>query len=242
MKVQVVGVDGDGFLDKVRKLGLEPVADHADVIVAYGGDGTFIGSERRYPGVPKIGIRRDSTCRKCERHRDEVVLERLRRGELERRHLIKLEARWSGGTALALNDVILRNHDARTAVRFRVSLGGHTVTEEMIGDGLVVCTPFGSSAYFRSITRTVLRVGIGVAFNNCTDPLHHMVIGEDEEVEVELTRGPAALAADNDSATPVLDSGDRLVVRSAAAPAVVLAPDTLRCAECRYVNAPRRRY
>lgn len=242
MKIQVVGQDTTLFEEKVRNSGLSLVSQAPDVIVAYGGDGTFIGAERRFPGVPKLGIRRDSSCVKCEEHRDDQILRRLAAGELKRETLVKLEAKFRDRLLLAVNDVILRNHDARSAVRFRVLLGGHPVTEEMIGDGLVVCTPFGSSAYFRSITRTVLRVGIGVAFNNCTDPLNHLVLSDEEDLTVELVRGPAELAADNHEETPVLMTGESVRIRKAPSPAVVLAVETLRCTNCRYVNAPRRRY
>ena len=242
MKVQVVGHEADGFLDKVRRHGFELVPHRPDVIVAYGGDGTFIGAERHYPGVPKLGVRRDATCLKCERHRDDVVLERLRRNALEPSFLAKLEGSWDAHTVVAVNDIILRNSDARSAVRFRVRLNGQAVTEELIGDGIVLCTPFGSSAYFRSITRTVIRTGIGVAFNNCTDLLNHLVIADDDMIEIEVTRGPATLAADNDHRTHDLGEGDILKVLRAAEQAHVLAVDTLRCADCRYVSAPRRRY
>lgn len=242
MKVQIVGQDFEDFAEKVKRHGFTLVTEHPEVIIAYGGDGAFIGAEREHPGIPKLGIRRDASCRKCSFHHDEAVLDRLRRGDLVREQLLKLEGLWNGERVLAVNDIILRNQDARSAVRFHVSLNGRRLSEEMIGDGIVACTPFGSAAYFRSITRTVLRVGIGIAFNNCTDPLNHYVVSETDEIRVALTRGPAALAADNDTTTRVLASGESLSVRRAETPAEVLAVDTLRCAECRYVNAPRRRY
>jgi NAD+ kinase len=123
-----------------------------------------------------------------------------------------------------------------------VRLNGVPVTEELIADGLVACTPFGSSAYFRSITRTVIRTGIGLAYNNCTDLLNHLVISEEEEVEVLLHRGPALLVADNDPTTCELEHPDRVLIRRSSERFRVLAVDTLRCAECRYVHAPRRRF
>ncbi len=242
MKVKIVSQDARGFAAKVRRMGFDLVEEKPEVIIAHGGDGTFIGSERLYPELPKLGIRSDASCRKCPHHRDEAVLKRLREGGLERTRLLKLEGRWNGEKILAVNDIILRNADPRSAVRFTVLLGGQVVTEEMIGDGLVVCTPFGSSAYFRSITRTVIHTGIGIAFNNCTDPLHNLVVREEDEIGIEVMRGPATLAADNDHRTHVVDTGGKVSIRRARRPAIVLAIDTLRCPDCRYVNAPRRRY
>lgn len=238
----VVGEDSEFYRRKVVDFGFDLVDDAPDVIVAYGGDGTFIGAERDHPWIPKMGIRRDSTCIKCDQHKDEVVLERLRQGSLREDRLIKLLGRRDDDQVYAVNDIIFRNSDPRSAVRFRVWLNDEPVTEEMIGDGLVVCTPFGSSAYFRSITRTMLRTGIGVAFNNCTDLLNHLVISEDEQLEIEMTRGPATLSSDNDPRFLELKTGDRLSIGRAEREAKVFAIDTLRCTACRYIHAPRRRY
>ena len=242
MRIQIVGEDGEFFREKAVSFGFDLVEENPDLIVAYGGDGSLIGAEREHPRIPKLGIRRHDTCIKCKDHQDEVVLEKLRRGDLESQDLMLLESVGAGARLCAMNDIIMRNADARTAVRFVVSLNGRPVTEEMIGDGLVACTPFGSSAYFRSITRMVIRAGIGLAFNNCTDLLNHLVINEDEEIGIDITRGSATLAADNDASSCSVNTGDTILIRRASESALVLAIDTLRCAACRYVHAPRRRY
>lgn len=213
-----------------------------DVIITYGGDGSFIGSERLWPGVPKLGLRPDDTCIKCARHEDAVVIDALKSDDLHIVEMTKLEVLFDGQRQLGLNDVILRNTDPRSAVRFRVLLNGQPVTEELIADGLVVCTPFGSSAYFRSITRTIIRVGLGVAFNNCTDLLHHLVVREDDRLTVEVLRGPLTLAVDNDPDTHDLVEGARLEIGRAPESARVYDAEALRCTECRYRNAPRRRF
>jgi len=242
MRIQVVGRDSDHFCEKARTAGFEVVTEAPDLIVAYGGDGSLIGAERKYPGILKLPIRERDTCIKCEEHQDELMLEKLRSRALEEHSLMLIECVKDGIQLRAMNDIIVRNADPRAAVRFRVRLNGRRVTEEMIGDGLVACTPFGSSAYFRSITRTVIRVGIGLAFNNCTDLLNHLVIADNEEISIEFTRGPGRLAADNDARTSTIGDGDVIVIRRGSSDARILAIDTLRCAACRYVHAPRRRY
>ena len=240
--VKIVGFPPDSFLKTMRGMGFSLVDSDADVIIAYGGDGTLIGAERDFPEVPKLGMRHDGTCIKCPRHRDEVVLERLRTGDVREERLLKLLGTCGDHSMIAMNDVIFRNADPRAAVRFVVSLDGQHITEEMIGDGLVIATPFGSSAYFRSITRMTIRCGIGVAFNNCTDFLHHLVIGENERLDIDITRGPATVTSDNDPRLHPIDGNQRLTIRRAPHDAHLVAADTLRCPDCRYVHAPRRRY
>jgi len=180
VRALILGEGIGSFRDQVVDAGIDVVDDRPDVILAYGGDGTFIGSERLHPGIPKVGFRRQSTTTRCPAHQDATLLSSLARGQLEETSLMKLFARFDGRDVIAVNDITVRNTDPRSAVRFRIHLNGQPVTEELIADGVVVCTPFGSSAYFRSITRTVIRTGMGVAINNCTYLLNHLVIAYDE--------------------------------------------------------------
>jgi NAD+ kinase len=242
LRLRLLGDPPAEFRALVRDRAFSIVDEKPDVIVAYGGDGAVIGAERSHPGVPKLGVRRNDACVKCERHEDGEVLRRLARGELKIEPLAKLDARCGKKRFVAMNDVIFRNADPRSAVRFVVALNGKIVTEEVIGDGLVVATPFGSSAYFRSITHLTFRSGIGVAFNNCTDFQPHLVADEKDVVSITVSRGPATLTADNDPEQAPIGTGDVLVVKRAAKPARLVHPDTLRCADCRYKYAPRRRY
>ena len=52
---------------KVKKLlakaGFELVEEDPDFVVCYGGDGTVLFSERKFPGVPKLIIKTSRACR-----------------------------------------------------------------------------------------------------------------------------------------------------------------------------------
>ncbi|MCB9833531.1 MAG: NAD(+)/NADH kinase [Planctomycetes bacterium] len=244
MKLGILGTNAADVDSLLRQLGFEIVQDprQADALVTYGGDGTLIGAEIEYPGVPKLPIRDGTSCVKCARHGDRAMLERLMRGELQETRLIKLEASVRGHKVTGLNDILIRNADLRSAVRFIVSVNGERATDEVIGDGLVISTPFGSSAYFRSITNTTFRNGIGIAFNNCTEFNNHLVLDEGDELLVEIIRGPASMTADNNPKVLDLDSGDDVRVHRSQGYARVFGLDALRCPYCRYTHAPRRRF
>lgn len=244
MRVHLIGSRASDLLPILERLEIE-VSDEAeasDLVVTYGGDGTLIGAEARWPGMPKLPMRDDRTCQKCDRHTNERVLGRLARGEIETSELIKLEARVGDEVLHGMNDILMRNEDVRSAVRFTLYVDDDRVTDEMIGDGLVASTPFGSSAYFRSITNTTFRAGIGIAFNNCTEFLNHLVLLEDDEVRMHVVRGPAQLTADNVESVIDLGSGDDVIIRRSEQSAKVLAVDDMRCSLCRYTHAPRRRF
>ena len=245
MRVRLVGRHAKDLEPIARGCGLEVVGEgepRPDAIVTYGGDGTMIGTERTWPGVPKLGLRDNRSCVKCDFHPDEAVLGRLAANELERTELPKLEARTGSRRFLGMNDVLIRNADLRSAVRFVVYVNDEAVTDEIIGDGLVVSTPFGSSAYFRSITYVTFRQGIGVAFNNCTDFVSHYVLAATDVVRIHVNRGPAQLTTDNDEDLAMLVDDDDVLVRDSGERAVLLGVDALRCSRCRYAHAPRRRF
>ena len=110
------------------------------------------------------------------------MLARLASGTAVRTELLKLVVAVHGRSIWGLNDILLRNSDIRSTVRFSVTVNSEPLTDEVIGDGLVVATPFGSSAYFRSISNTTFRTGIGIAFNNCTDFGNHVVLRPEDRL------------------------------------------------------------
>ena len=58
MKAVLFGPEADSLTEKVAKHPeLTLVDDGADVIICYGGDGTLLTSENRWPGVPKVPIK-----------------------------------------------------------------------------------------------------------------------------------------------------------------------------------------
>ena len=131
----------------------------------------------------------------------------------------------------ALNDIHLHHADPGRAAKFAVrvfdttgSSGGSVgeiegangedradreqvvyEADRVIGDGVLVATPFGSSAYYRSITGGFFRTGIGVAFNNAHKPVDapkSIVLSEAGRVELSLLTtaraSSAVLARDDD--------------------------------------------
>ncbi len=237
MKVKIVGNDSEELRPELDQFGFEIVDTGEDLIIAYGGDGTLLGAEREFPGVPKLVIRKSRICKKCELHANEVVFASLKEGQVSETQLRKLEGRGCGERFLAINDVIVHNNLVTSGVRYRVWINDEPYSDEIVGDGLVVATPFGSSAYYRSITHSIFHTGIGLAFNNSTEPVDHLVLSEKDIVRVLITRGPAVVAADNDPNTVKLSENDEVKIGLSEETAVILSLDTLFCNQClRLVN------
>ena len=83
----------------------------------------------------------------------------------------------------------------------------------MIGDGVVVATPFGSTGYYRSITDSYFETGIGLAFNNSTEQADHVVLSEQRNIEITITRGPAQVYSDNQDEVVTIIEGEKVSIQ-----------------------------
>ncbi|MBN1475760.1 NAD(+)/NADH kinase, partial [Candidatus Sumerlaeota bacterium] len=196
-RVVLSGHSVEEIVPLVQSHGFTLVESDPDLIICHGGDGTLIGAEREWPGVPKVSIQRSDVCKACPRHTPEAILKTLAAGEHTSTEHMKIRGEARGETLIGINEVLIHNAQVTSAVRYVVDIDGVPLGHEIIGDGLVVATPFGSSAYFRSITNSTFLVGIGLAFNNSTEPIDHLVLSPDDVIRVRITRGPALLASDN---------------------------------------------
>jgi len=231
-RLLVVGDDRALAAAAAERAGFTLVRRDPQVVLCHGGDGTLLRADREFPRVPKLPVRVASRGRLCPDHRLEGRLAALAEGRLEREELSRLELGLGSRRWLALNDVVLRNESPATAVRLRVRVDGQD-SGELAGDGVVCATPFGSSGYYRSITRETFEQGLGLAFNNSTEPRAPLHLPAGKPVEIELLRGPAVVVHDNDPRTVFLREGQRLRVSLSSAVAVVLGLDALRCQRCR---------
>ncbi len=216
MKVAVVGKDVDSFEKAIISHGLEIDRKNPEFVFSYGGDGAILFSERLYPGVPKVTVRCSSKCNRCEFDPDDIedVAERLKSGRYEIKEYMKIEAGFNGKIAVGLNEVQIRNKLFTKAVRFNVYVDGRALFENVVGDGVVISTPFGSTAYYTSVGGEKFDSGIGIALNNPHERVKPVIVSESSAVEVEILREDACLVHDNDEDGKVLlKKGDRIAVR-----------------------------
>lgn len=182
---------------EVKDYGFEYSEKNPDFVISMGGDGTYLRSERKWPGVPKLIVKHNSICRKCEVDTLEKAFEELKKGNFEIKENIKLEARVRRKKITCVNEFSIRNMYATTAIRFYVWIDGER-TDEIIGDGVIIATPFGSTGYYKSVGGKEFEKGIGIGFNNPTEKMKHLVVPEDSEIKVKITRGDAVFSSDND--------------------------------------------
>ncbi|MBT3380982.1 MAG: hypothetical protein HN742_42615 [Lentisphaerae bacterium] len=233
MRVALCGRNLGDLRELLAPLPVTCVDVDPELVISYGGDGALLGAERDYPGVPKCPLRDSRANPKCAAHSEESVLRQLVDGGLSEERIARLVGETQDGKSIVgINDVLINKHTISSAVRYRLWLDGELYMNQIVGDGLVIATPFGSTGYYRSITHSLFRVGIGLAFNNSTEPLDHLVIDRGSVVTVEIIRGPAVMLADNDPVRIPLVEGDHVTVRKSEQSTRVLGLDVFRCPDC----------
>jgi NAD+ kinase len=131
------------------------IANHADLVIAIGGDGTLLYAARLVArrGVPLMGINRGRLGFLTDVLPKDMLdsVDAALEGRCERDERALLEARVIGANgnikrALALNDVVLQKWETARMLDFETWIDGVYVNTHG-GDGMVVASSTGSTAY-----------------------------------------------------------------------------------------------
>jgi len=198
--------------EEVEKFGFQYSERKPDILISIGGDGTYLRAERKWPGIPKLIVRNSSICIKCETDDLEKALKKLKIGSYKIKENIKLETNIKRRKIKCVNEFCVRNRYATTALRFYVWISGDR-TEEIIGDGVIFATPFGSTAYYKSVGGKEFKEGIGIGFNNPTVRMKDLVINEDSKIKFKVNRGDAVFNADNNPRIVSLENGEVIQIK-----------------------------
>ncbi len=233
MKTLLYGKNSKNIEGLVKQLGFEINSSNPDVVISYGGDGTLISSERTYPSIAKLPMRNSQVCKKCPNHENEVMLKKLLENKLKLKEYGKLETTFLYKTFYALNDFVIRNSDPTHTIRFKTS---RTKDKLLIGDGIVAATVFGSTGYFKSITKQTFNKGFGLAFNNTTEKISPVILKDNEKITFKLVRGKATLSFDNSPDIFTLDEGSEISFNLSDQKALIYSAESLRCPNCQVLR------
>lgn len=233
MKLLLSGKNAQNLEELTKKLGFELVTKSPDIVISYGGDGTLLSAERQYPGIPKLPIRDSKVCKKCSNHTEEILLTSLANGKLELKEYDKMETEFEGIKFLALNDIVVRNTSAFHAIRLRIKINQKLIQEQLIiGDGIVASTPFGSTGYFQSITRKSFDKNFQIAFNNTIDEFKPIEFTLQDQIRIQIVRGPAQLTSDNNPKILELSDLNEISIFASEQKALIYSAESLRCPDC----------
>jgi NAD+ kinase len=214
------------------------IGKHADLVIAVGGDGTLLYAAGLVAGynVPLLGVNRgrlgfltDVMPQNMFPCIDAALEGRLQQDE---RPLLAAQIRYANGKvaeSLALNDVVMQKLVTGRMLDFETYLDG-TYVNTHAGDGVVVATPTGSTAYALSCGGPIIEphLDVLVVAPICPHTLSDrpIVVSARAEVEVKLLERPDTQAQVTCDGTVLgeLESGDRLTIKAATQRITLLHP------------------
>ena len=162
--ITVSAADTLGLDLEAERIPEESLRDDADLAIAIGGDGTMLYASRlaRERGTPILGVNRGRLGFLADVTPDEMIasVDQVLAGDYQkdRRMLLKARLTKANGemaVAFALNDVVLQRGGKGGMVDFSTHVAGRYVNTHS-GDGLIVATPTGSTAYALSCGGPIL--------------------------------------------------------------------------------------
>jgi NAD+ kinase len=197
-----------------------------DLAISVGGDGTFLQTAARVgrQNIPILGVNTGRLGFLTATHTDEIetALDEIFRREysIEQRSLLELESNppFQGVYNYALNEIAILKRDTSSMITIRTCLNEEYLTN-YLGDGLLIATPTGSTAYSMSINGPII---LPQANNFVLSPVaphslnvRPLVIPEDYCIRLKVeTRNNNFLVA-LDGRSEIYPSGSEFFIRKA---------------------------
>jgi NAD+ kinase len=236
MKIVLVGKNLEDIRPLLGTFGFIEDSDSPELVIAHGGDGALLGAAHAYAHLPLLPIRDARTAPLCPRHECSLRMKSFCAKKTSLVRVPKVCGQVRDITMHALNDVFLHNCDRSSALRYRVKIDQKLYAYEVVGDAVGISSVHGSTAYYKSITHSLFRVGIGLAFSNSTEEVNHLVLDVSSVVEIEVVRGPGILIADNVPERPLVSEGEIVTFRQSGEYADIYGLEEFMCPDCRVLR------
>jgi NAD+ kinase len=200
---------------------------NVDLLITFGGDGTLLSVARHAPEhVPIIGVNMGTLGFLTEIRVEEFphVLDQVLAGQFHVEPRVTFEVsvsgpnRDSGVRYRVLNDIAINKSTVARIIEMRVSVAGLFVSI-FRGDGLIVATPTGSTAYNLSAGGPIIypTMGAVVITPICPHMLTNrpLVLPDELDIEISLTTPDAKdifLSLDGQEGFEITDA-DRVCIR-----------------------------
>ncbi|MBU0952362.1 MAG: NAD(+)/NADH kinase [Elusimicrobia bacterium] len=126
------------------------ILPEADICITLGGDGTILRVAKIIAplGIPVLGVNTGSLGFLAGTDPGEMfsIIEKSISGKFKIEERLMLDIETSGKSYLALNDCVIRSGSSSRVILLNVKVNNLALAE-YIGDGLIISTPTGSTAY-----------------------------------------------------------------------------------------------
>jgi len=190
----------------VTRIPEEELCNNTDLAIAIGGDGTMLYASRlaREKGTPILGVNRGRLGFLADITPDAMIasVEQVLSGDYIRDSRLLLKARLASADGeerieYGLNDVVVQRRGKGGMVDFSTSVAGQYVNTHS-GDGLIVATPTGSTAYALSCGGPIIEPQLDavalvpICPHTLTD--RPIVIPAKQDIEIVLLKRDDAMA------------------------------------------------
>ncbi len=138
----------------------------ADILIVFGGDGFMLHSLHRYQNLnkPVYGINCGTVgflMNAAKIKTSQELLECLNKAEITKLHPLKMHAQTIDGQTIthhAINEISLLRQTSQAA-KIRILVNDIVRLDSLVGDGVILATPAGSTAYNFSARGPILPLG-----------------------------------------------------------------------------------
>ncbi len=236
MDEQSAGLIGNA---DIASLAIHRLPEHCDLVIAVGGDGTFLTAARAVAdfetpllgvNLGRLGFLVDISPEQLTSRLDQILAGRY---TTEQRHLLR--------TAIirddeiihqqtAVNEVVVHRWVTPSMIEIVTSIDGIYLNTQR-SDGLIVATPTGSTAYSLSaggpILHPALHALVLVPLNPHTLSNRPIVIDDNVEIEIRFSqiKQIAALVTCDHLEIPDVRISDKIIIKKADKPIKILHPE-----------------
>ena len=178
---------------------LEEVLKESSLLICLGGDGTILrlANQMRERSIPVLAVNVGSlgflTDVKTEEMFDELQTYFLDQSQIEERLMLTCTVRSEKNRTerrfQALNDIVVSREGLTRLLRVRVDIGGEALTN-FSGDGVIVATPTGSTAYSLSAGGAIVHPKLEACIITPICPhalaLRSLVVRADERITIGI--------------------------------------------------------
>ncbi len=193
------------FWKELLKLGVRESFANPKYIVVLGGDGTMLGAQRQFyrRQIPFVGVgfgrvnfllnRNIESPRKfytkLQKNKWKNFSDKAMRVFIDTKDGLK--------KGIAFNDVYIKSTDPTGIIHLKLNTYEYD-NVDVFGDGLIVASPQGSTAYNRNAGGTILPLGSGLwcVTGICTQNKLQTTVVQ-QEVLIKIKRGKAVAVTDN---------------------------------------------
>lgn len=214
----------------VNFLDMQTELKSADMLICFGGDGTILhaAKDANACGVPILGVNMGSVGYMAELEQGELqLLSKLaeQKYTVESRMMLDVRLIHEGKVVyedLALNDAVITKGAVARIIDLAV-YSDKSLLSDFAGDGIIVCTPTGSTAYSMSAGGPIVEPTAEniIVTPICAHALHvrPMVLSQERAVEARMnkhSRKTAYLSVDGGKAVKLM-GGDAVEIRKSKA-------------------------